>query len=93
MNLKPLSEHSHLLSIKEIPNDCEKPCLYSRGNTLILVKKDGRAAFACNIGDKDMLLNNYDEKAGDALIIIWAGQWSSDAYEIDGEDLPKLLCK
>lgn len=76
-----------LRSLKNADFGYDKPSIFARHNTLILVKKDGSGAFAVNSGDKRELIGRYDEDAGDSLIFIWSGKWSSDAFLVDQEDL------
>lgn len=68
----------------------QKPSLRSDKNTLILVKKNGDMGFATGEYQKTLLLEKYNEDEGDALILIWVGQWRSDAFLIDSEDLKTI---
>ena len=53
---------------------------------LVLVKPDGAASCATGATDKDALVKAYDPQA-DLLVLVWAGQWKTEAFTIDADDL------
>ena len=53
---------------------------------LVLVKPDGAISAATGATDKDSLVKAYDPTA-DALVMAWAGQWKTDAFLLDSDDL------
>lgn len=58
----------------------------ARNSPLILVKGDGDALFAKSQGDKDALVAQFNEST-DLLLWAWAGQWSTDVFQLTAADL------
>lgn len=82
------------ISLRDLKNkeDDIYPALWSKTNTLILIKENGEIYSATNQSMKDNVLKNYSDKE-DALLLVWAGKWSNDVFMIDREDIEKINFK
>lgn len=79
--LRSLGENSH--------PDCGIRALTT--SPLILIKKVGRntkITYAKNVTDKDRIVSEFDEKK-DILLFPWAGQYSTDVFNVTKSDLDK----
>lgn len=61
---------------------------YMKKSPLILVKADGVSTYASNQGDKDKIVESFNEEE-DLLLFAWAGQWSTDVFQLSKADLDK----
>jgi hypothetical protein len=59
---------------------------------LILVKPDGAISCATGAADKDSIVRAYDPVA-DCLLLAWAGQWKTEVFRLDLEDLALIYGK
>ena len=53
---------------------------------LILIKPDGRSTFASGRGEKDELVEAFNEDT-DLMLFVWAGKWRSDVFRLYKSDL------
>lgn len=70
---------------RNFPEGSYKPDIYSKSNTLILIKQNGKRFFAINSGSKASLIQSCE--TGDEILLVWGGQWSSDVYSISKIDI------
>ena len=80
---EPLALNLHGADYKRLRKDARSP--------LILIKTDGSVMYAKQATAKDKLIVQYDEAAGDRLLWAWAGQWSTDVFQIAATDGAKSI--
>ncbi len=56
---------------------------------LILIKGTGEAAYARTVGDKDLLIERFDEST-DLLLWPWEGEWRTEVFRLSRQDLDKF---
>lgn len=59
----------------------------SQDVTFILLKANGASCYAIARSDKDNLVAEFDEAAGDRLIWPWVGQFSTAIFQLSRADL------
>lgn len=52
----------------------------------ILIKKNGESTYANSRGDKQYLIEQFNEKK-DLLLFAWSGRWRTDVFQLSKEDL------
>jgi len=80
---EPLALDLHGDDYKRLRKDAKSP--------LILIKADGSVMYAKQATAKDKLIAQYNEAAGDRLLWAWAGQWSTDVFQIAATDDAKPI--
>lgn len=82
---------NEVTNLRDLGLGSQKPKLTAKGNVLLLVKNISRVSFeASNKGDKEQLLEEYNETEGDLLFLIWQGEWSSHPFLVEKEDVSKF---
>ena len=74
-------------SLRNIQDEFDLEIKYSKSITLILVTKHGDTSFASEPDPKDFLVEQYQD--GDLLMMVWQGNWRSDAFLVTKNDLKK----
>ena len=59
---------------------------------LVLIQPSGAISCATGASDKDSLVRAYDP-AADCLLLAWAGQWKTDVFRLDADDLALIYGK
>lgn len=75
--------------LRRLPDDFDREIKHMTTSPLILIKNNGVVKYANN--HKDLLLEEYDESAGDILLFSWSGNWKTDVFLIRNSDLKKFF--
>jgi hypothetical protein len=76
-------------NLRKLEGDHPMQLRNDKGMTFILVKTSGAVQYATDRGDKDALVADYDEKAGDLLMLAWTGHWKTDVFELTRAELER----